>query len=573
MLPNSIAGYFGPVFIGDRRQAAWLVVMATCVIGLTGINAYRAAVQSITHDEAVTYERYVRGPLYKIVTSTDANNHILHSLLCRATVGICGPSEFVLRLPSLMGGLFLLVMVGRVGWRVWGPSITTVVAVLLVGLNPFVMDYQSIARGYSLALALWVAALDQFLAACIGSNSWDISNAEDPNRQSSDRSSDKKNYSFTHQLPPSVDSHVRRSSQLLALSVLANLTFVLAAWALGACWACWAWQVRRRDVTETKRQTFQWFWQTLIRPGTIVFACLALPLVKLRPSHFYYGSQSFADSLCSFVNASFAHHPQNWPWDNQSAWFQHWLEIIALKILPIVIIALIVVWLYEARQLVNRSVGSSNRVGPGVMLFYFSAGTLFVVLGLLVVLHLSIGLKLPLERTGLYLVLPFYLAILTVGSTRLVSFRPTWQFSASVLQRAVTVGGLLLCIVWGGQLQWNHYRSWNYDRDSRSVFQQIVAMHQRAPKQQLRVGATWALAPALNFYRDVYQADYVERIGRSNQYPPDVDLFVVAGTEVGGVLPSEPVIEIYRGTDSGTIVAVPTRRMLSIPSDMTARMK
>src|SRR5262245_61130906 len=71
---------------GGRARAAWLVVTVLCIGVLTGVNGYRAATQSVTHDEAVTYDRYVRGPLYQLVSSSDANNHVLHSLLCRASV-------------------------------------------------------------------------------------------------------------------------------------------------------------------------------------------------------------------------------------------------------------------------------------------------------------------------------------------------------------------------------------------------------------------------------------------------------------------------------------------------------
>ena len=79
MTPNPSSG-------DGSRHAVWLVVIVACVSGVTVVNGYRAATQSVTHDEAVTYERYVSGPLYRLVSSTDANNHVMHSLLCRATV-------------------------------------------------------------------------------------------------------------------------------------------------------------------------------------------------------------------------------------------------------------------------------------------------------------------------------------------------------------------------------------------------------------------------------------------------------------------------------------------------------
>ena len=320
---------------------------------MTSINAYRAVTQSITHDEAVTYGRYVSGPLYRLVSSNDANNHVLHSLLCRTTVGVCGLTEFTLRLPSVAGGLLFLTMIARVGWRVWGFSATTLAAVLVMGLNPFVMDYLSIARGYSLALAFWVAALDQLLAA---------------------RDAEQ---SFAGDL----GLEVRRASRMLALSVLANLTFVVAAVALAGCWAGWAWRVRRQTANETPRQTLGWLWRGLGRPGAIVFACLALPLVTIRPGHFYFGAQSLGESLRSVVEASFAHHPQAWPLDNQAAGYRQVFEVIALGHAPAAMIALAALWAFSASRLWKTAAEPARHVAPGAMLFYLSAGALALTLG------------------------------------------------------------------------------------------------------------------------------------------------------------------------------------------------
>ena len=552
--------------IPGRKNLNWLAAMAFCVIALTTINGYRAAVQSLTHDEAVTYGRYVRGPLYELVSSTDANNHILFSLLSRATVGICGPSEFVLRLPSLLGGVLLIVMVGRVGMRVWGASLTTVLAIILVGLNPLVMDYLSVARGYSLAMAFWLVALDRLLAAHdlrnpLAAAGHETTNGTEPNS-----------------LDESGTRQIRRASQFLALSVLANLTFILAAVALAGCWAWLAWGARRQQISETNRQRFYWFWQTLVRPGSIIFACLSLPLVKLRPSHFYFGADSLTESLLSFVYTSFAHHRQSWPWDNSSPWFLHSLEFIALRVVPALLLILFILWLVVLRRFNRDTADLRSRVEPGEMLFYLSAGTLSVVIGFILALHWSIGLKLPFERTGLYLIVPLILAILSIGSSCSLSIRlPTSRLTslptASVTHGVLLAGAIALCVFWLAELQTTHYRPWTIEVDSRTVFLQIISQHEREPRQQLRVGATWFLVPALNFYRDVYKADYLEPIERLNHYPPDVDVYVVARPDAGGIPPDEPVNEIYRGSSSGTIVAIPIRKRLAKPSDMVARVK
>ena len=49
------------------------------MLAVVGLNIYRAASQSITVDEAFTYNEFVAPPLLKTLASYDANNHILFS--------------------------------------------------------------------------------------------------------------------------------------------------------------------------------------------------------------------------------------------------------------------------------------------------------------------------------------------------------------------------------------------------------------------------------------------------------------------------------------------------------------
>jgi len=53
-----------------------------------GFCAWRAAGQSITGDEAITFRRYVDAPWSSLWSAYDANNHILHSILAKLSAAV-----------------------------------------------------------------------------------------------------------------------------------------------------------------------------------------------------------------------------------------------------------------------------------------------------------------------------------------------------------------------------------------------------------------------------------------------------------------------------------------------------
>jgi hypothetical protein len=500
----------------------WSALTILAVGGLFGVNVFRAATQSITHDEAVTYDRYCTGPLHKLVTSSDANNHVLNSILCRWSVDVFGLSEFTLRLPSVLGGLLFLAMAARASWRVWPGTPLPLLAVLFVGGNPFVMDYLSCARGYSLALGFWMLALDQMVAAF----------------------GDER---------AGVDARLRWASRSLALAVSANLTFLFAAVGLASCALMLAW--RRSPMAFLSREHLMRTWRTMVRPGAIVFLCFALPLVKLRPSNFYFGAKDWDSSLLSIVEASLAHHPLTWPIDNRTNEYVAAVVVIALGVLPAVMLALALLWGFAARSILVTP--PTDRPRPGMLLFHLAGGSLTLTLLLLAVAHAAIRMKLPIERTGMYLVPMFGLALLSAGSAlrELAPHTRSWIGSSAQAFAGVVVA--LVCVVWGWEFQTERCRPCAHERDLRAVFDHAIAGHDPASKTRLRIGANWVLAPSLNFYRELRGVDYVERIRKMETYPDDCDVYISLSSLLGGTPPDEPVVEIYRTDD--IIVSVPIR--------------
>jgi hypothetical protein len=128
----------------------WLLVVCRLVFCV-----YRATRQSITHDEAFTYLTFVKVPIFIAVDAFDANNHILHTLLCKLSVSAFGDSAATLRIPSIVSGVLLSIAVVRFSNLIRIASVR-IAFVTLILIHPLLMDFCILARGYSLSLALLV---------------------------------------------------------------------------------------------------------------------------------------------------------------------------------------------------------------------------------------------------------------------------------------------------------------------------------------------------------------------------------------------------------------------------------
>jgi hypothetical protein len=131
--------------------------MSRYLLDLTAVAAFvwvlaRAALQSITIDEATTYELHVN-PMDPVHWLAASNNHILNSAIVRFFDAVFGLSHLTMRSGALMGALvYILAANVLCRWLSERPALRWSAFVCLV-FNPFIMDYLVVARGYGLAAA------------------------------------------------------------------------------------------------------------------------------------------------------------------------------------------------------------------------------------------------------------------------------------------------------------------------------------------------------------------------------------------------------------------------------------
>lgn len=120
----------------------------------------RALQLSITYDEAYTLAEFVHLPVMEIINYSKvvANNHILNTLLIKLVYKVAPDSLFIARLPNVLAFIVYLFFAYRLTFRNLSPIIGIGCFLLLV-LNPFLLDFFGLARGYGLCLACMMAAL------------------------------------------------------------------------------------------------------------------------------------------------------------------------------------------------------------------------------------------------------------------------------------------------------------------------------------------------------------------------------------------------------------------------------
>ena len=129
------------------------------LIALSVTNIYRAKTQSITCDEAYSYELWTSQPLSRMFVAYDTGNHVVQNMLSKISVAALGLSELTLRLPSLLAGFLYFIAIYRISRLVFGADSLFLLSVCVLSLDPLLLDLLSAARGYALALAFCTWAL------------------------------------------------------------------------------------------------------------------------------------------------------------------------------------------------------------------------------------------------------------------------------------------------------------------------------------------------------------------------------------------------------------------------------
>lgn len=128
-------------------------------LGIVWYIIYKASHTSFTHDESYTYTHYVHQGFMDIVSykTPYTNNHILNTVLMKYCELLFGSSELSLRLPNILAfilySIFIILLLYKYIPKLMFPFY------LLMVLNPHLLDFFALARGYGLSFAFLLMSL------------------------------------------------------------------------------------------------------------------------------------------------------------------------------------------------------------------------------------------------------------------------------------------------------------------------------------------------------------------------------------------------------------------------------
>ena len=138
---------------GNVPPLLWQIFVGLSLLLLAG-SVFRAVTYPLLHDESLSFAIFTFDPRW----GQTANHHLLNTWAMEACARLFGPSEWALRLPILLAHLVYLGAVLALLRRLTHPAIQ-IFAFVALNLNPFVLDYLFLARGYGIGLAALMAGL------------------------------------------------------------------------------------------------------------------------------------------------------------------------------------------------------------------------------------------------------------------------------------------------------------------------------------------------------------------------------------------------------------------------------
>jgi len=426
-------------------------------IALLTYTSVRAGILSFTHDESLTYLRYVPKKFIQIVNyhSPSANNHIINTLLVKYIVQLFPEKEIFIRIPNLLAHASYIIFSVLIVKQFKNPFVF-IGGFILINFNPYMLDFFSLSRGYGLALAFMLASI----------------------------------YSFFKYLKSNQKKYIYWYYILAAFAVLSN--FVYLHYFVTTIIVFNLLIISELPVEKISFKTISKENIPALIVSIILTIILFEPIRKLTKFNELYGQGQkgfFSDTVISFINGTNYGQSYGQP-------YVKGISIVVMILCALIFIAVSV-------ELIQKKL----RIKHSTQSIFF----LFLILPALssIMQHLILNDQLLTYRLTLIFVPLLGLSIISFCDY-LKSY--TWGKMASFFLLAVSAIMLIHTIKSANFL---YYNDWKYDANTKNM---ILKLEKEVPKESksntIKLGIKWLFEPTINFYKETKNLDWLEKVNR-----------------------------------------------------------
>ena len=490
---------------------------------------WRAWTVSISHDEALTYLHHVRASWLEIVRFSrpfPSNNHLLNTLLIKGLVQPFGLSEFVMRMPALLGHALYLVGMYKIARTICTHKML-LGAMCLVALQPYMLDLFSCARGYALGLGFMSLSLYYFLSY------------------------------VSRPTPDTNPKPIALACWFMTLATLANLSFLhlyMAMVLFFVLFECVLW----KNGLKTSQPPPALLMTSLKNLGPSIFLsglCLVgsytIPIRTLiKHRELYYGGEHgfWGSTVSSLIEMSLYGQSET-------------AAVVVLLIESLIVVVWIAACLYLSRRwMKNRTFEAKEQALFALMLL------IALCVSVIWAQRLLLGTKFVIGRTAIYFCPLFFLCLILL-----------WSISQSIqhhrVKRLINVAATLVVLVISlhalRSLNTSYFYEWKYDSSTKAAMQEIRQRHagQALEANAKSIGLHWLFEPSINFYRVQYDLHFLQQAHRGgpfnkfdyyyifDQDDPDLKQHRIQMSRMAELRPHLKTVQAYDA--SNTILAVP----------------
>ena len=454
-----------------KEKTSSYLLMLICALLFIYV-AVRSYLIGITWDEAYNYLFFTRKGFFFPVhfNGISANNHLLNTWLTRIVTGNFGLSEFTLRIPVIFFYAMYLFFTFKISNEFVSP-VQKVSSLIIFNLNPYLLDFFSLARGYGLSYGLLAGSL-WYLYLFLENNF-------------------EKKLSF-------------RSLIFAMLAVLAHLTLIHFLLLL-FCLILFVDFIHSDKNLKSSKRIFEVLKKNKIAIILLlVFLSYVIPMI-LGLAHaeafFFGGTKGFwQDTVVSVFDRSL--YENNYP--------------VILKLLLSIgsLIIICTALFFVIKNMRTKNSWNKNIFLPAVTFLLIICSVASIVQ------HYLFGILFLTERTALYLLILFsYLFVFLIHE-----ISEKWN---NIKYISVIIS-LLLVFHFANSMNMKYVLEWKWDADVREMIHDLDSLKAETPKEKfsMDVGMNLEFELPFNFYKFKNNLTWLSPAVRSMKFHPLSDFYL-----------------------------------------------